>query len=78
MGLRLQNMRERCRDKGVKVCPNVNMSEIKFLEPLDEDGEREDETEIEGEDLEESEVPNKTQADNDTLQLEESKEKEKK
>ena len=54
------------------------MSEIKFLEPLDEDGEREDETEIEGEDLEESEVPNKTQADNDTLQLEESKEKEKK
>ena len=54
-------MRERTRDKGVKVCPNVNMSEIKFLEPLDEEGER-GETVIEGEDLEESEAPNKSQA----------------
>ena len=43
MGLRLQNMRDRKRDKGVKVCPEVQMSEVEFLEPLDEEGERKDE-----------------------------------
>ena len=45
MALRLQNMRNRNKDKGVKVCPTVKMSEIKFLEPLDDDGERIDENE---------------------------------
>ena len=43
MGLRLQNMRDRKRDKGVRVCPEVKMSEVEFLEPLDENGERADE-----------------------------------
>jgi hypothetical protein len=35
MGLRLQNMRDRKRDKGVKVCPEVHMSEVAFLEPIE-------------------------------------------
>ena len=35
MGLRLQNMRDRKRDKGVKVCPEVQMSEVAFLEPVE-------------------------------------------
>jgi hypothetical protein len=39
MGLRLQNMRDRRRDKGVKVCPEVKMSEVAFLEPIDEEPE---------------------------------------
>ena len=39
-------MRDRKRDKGVKVCPEVKMSEVEFLEPLDENGERDDETAV--------------------------------
>jgi len=39
MGLRLQNMRDRKKDKGVKVCPDVLMSEVAFLEPYEEDSE---------------------------------------
>ena len=35
MGLRLYNMRDRKRDKGVKVCPDVLMSEVAFLEPVE-------------------------------------------
>lgn len=56
MGLRLQNMRDRRKDKGVKICPTVNMSEVAFLEPLedeDKDGkssDEEDETKLELED----------------------------
>jgi hypothetical protein len=29
-------MRDRRRDKGVKVCPEVQMSEVAFLEPVEE------------------------------------------
>ena len=32
MGLRLQNMREKKRKDGVKVCPQVAISEIEYLE----------------------------------------------
>mgnify|MGYP003886999297 CR=1 FL=1 len=33
-------MRDRRKDKGVKICPTVNMSEVTYLEPLnDEEGE---------------------------------------
>jgi hypothetical protein len=28
-------MRDRKRDKGVKVCPEVQMSEVAFLEPIE-------------------------------------------
>ena len=38
----MQNLRERKNNKGVKICPEVQMSEVEFLEPLDENGERED------------------------------------
>lgn len=37
MGLRLQNMRDRKRDKGVKMCPQVSLDDIQFIEPLDHD-----------------------------------------
>ena len=40
MGLRLQNMRDRKKDKGIRMCPEVKMSEVEFLEPLDQNGER--------------------------------------
>lgn len=33
MGLRLQNMRDRKRDKGVKICPNVTINDSDFIEP---------------------------------------------
>ena len=36
-------MRDRNRDTGVRICPEVKMSEVEFLEPLDENGERVDE-----------------------------------
>ena len=32
-------MRDRKKDKGVKVCPDVQMSEVAFLEPYEEDPE---------------------------------------
>ena len=45
MGLRLQNMRDRRKDKGVRVCPEVKMSEVSFLEPLeDENKEKENDS----------------------------------
>jgi hypothetical protein len=44
MGLRLQNMRDRRKDKGVKICPQVNMSEVAFLEPLEEEKDEDDDT----------------------------------
>ena len=57
MGLRLQNMRDRKRDKGVRMCPEVKMSEVQFLEPLDENGERDDDEAIDvGSDGEEHNV----------------------
>lgn len=37
-GMRLQNMRDRKRDKGVRICPNVELSEVHFLEPPEESG----------------------------------------
>ena len=45
MALRLQNMRERKKDQGVKICPPVSLSEIDFIEPppkkrLEEDSSR--------------------------------------
>ena len=47
MGLRLQNMRDRRKDKGVKICPQVNMSEVAFLEPIeDEEPESEDDDQL--------------------------------
>lgn len=33
MALRLQNMRDRKKDQGVKICPPVSLSEIDFIEP---------------------------------------------
>lgn len=33
MGLRLQNMRDRKKDKGVKICPNVTINDSDFIEP---------------------------------------------
>jgi len=56
MGLRLQNMRDRRKDKGVKVCPTVNMSEVKFLEPVDEEGEEKDSDDSADEPLNKKEV----------------------
>lgn len=43
-------MRDRKRDKGVRVCPEVHMSEVAFLEPLENDKEsdKEDEKPDEG------------------------------
>jgi len=32
-------MRDRKKDKGVKVCPEVQMSEVAFLEPYEEEAE---------------------------------------
>jgi len=37
-------MRDRKKDKGVKVCPDVKMSEVAFLEPYEEDAESKAET----------------------------------
>lgn len=33
MALRLQNMRERAKFQGVKLCPKVNLEDIDFIEP---------------------------------------------
>ena len=33
MALRLQNMRERKKESGVKMCPLVNLEDIDFIEP---------------------------------------------
>ena len=46
-------MRDRKRDKGVKVCPEVKMSEVAFLEPIEENAgsdndNKNDEEQIEG------------------------------
>jgi hypothetical protein len=50
-------MRDRRKDKGVKICPQVNMSEVAFLEPLEENGNKssDDEQEKTGLDLEDKE-----------------------
>jgi DNA polymerase kappa len=37
MGLRLQNMRDRRKSKDVKVCPEVNFSDINFLHPIEKE-----------------------------------------
>ena len=37
-------MRDRNKDKGVKVCPTVELNEIHFLEPLEEDKDSSDES----------------------------------
>ena len=41
MGLRLSNMRDRRKDKGVKVCPEIQLTEKDLAEPegVQNDGE---------------------------------------